>query len=291
MMDRYQYPCRTLNFKQFTLLFALLLNSTVSLAEIVKLEMEKGLIATADYLPGDTDKPVILILHGFLQTRDFITIQQLASSLYERGYSLLLPNLTLGINGRNNSLTCEAIHTHSMDQDIKEISRWVHWAAHESQKKLVVIGQGKGSLQLTAYLSSHPDAPVDQSIFISLIPFGQGPIARETLEESSRADHDLSHDPGSLNEYGLVYCKRYLTTAGNYLSYVMWDQATTLEALSRIHTPIGIILGGDDQRLDSSWNQQLQQLDIQLIQMVGVNHFYAREYEIDLLESLKKLLD
>ncbi len=169
-------------------LIALILFFTPCIAnsELITHGMGRGLAATAEYLQGDAGAPAALILHGFLQTREFITVRRLADSLHESGYTILLPNLTLGINVRKESLSCEAIHTHSMQQDLNEISRWIDWLEHRKHDKIVLIGHSAGSLQLAAYLSSHLNQPIQHSILISLIAYGLGPVANETPEEQNR---------------------------------------------------------------------------------------------------------
>jgi hypothetical protein len=39
----------------------------------LSLERPSGLTAVSDYWAGEADRPAILILHGFLQTREFPT--------------------------------------------------------------------------------------------------------------------------------------------------------------------------------------------------------------------------
>ncbi len=252
--------------------------------------MGKGVAATAEYMQGDSAMPAVLLLHGFLQTREFITVRRLADSLHESGYSVLLPNLTLGINVRRESLSCEAIHTHSMQQDLREIANWIDWLEHRTHKQIVLIGHSAGSLQLAAYLNSRVEQPIQHSIFISLIAFGLGPVASETPEDKQRAYLDQQAAPGSLREYGLAYCKRYLTTPEHYLSYVYWDRATTLEAVSRIQSPISVILGGNDQRISADWADSLKKLDLDVIEIKGADHFFDHQYEFDLLETIEDVL-
>lgn len=274
-----------------TLQFIMALAPLPALGGIITLQMKPGLIASADYLQGTIDAPAILVLHGFLQTREFVTVRRLADSLHELGYTVLLPNLTLGISARQQSLSCEAIHTHSMEQDTREIARWVDWLHQQSDNGLVLIGHSTGSLQLAIFLSQHPEAPVTQSIFISLLPYGEGPASNETDADRRRAEQDLTLQPQSLQEYGLAYCKRYLTTAGDYLSYLAWDLTTTLDTLSRLRVPTTIILGGNDKRMHTDWHEQLQTIGLQVVTVAGANHFFDHEYEFDLLESIERLLE
>mgnify|MGYP000318310119 CR=1 FL=1 len=49
-------------------------------AAVVQQEMRPGIGANADYMAGARGKPAVLLLHGFLQTRDFQTVASLARS-------------------------------------------------------------------------------------------------------------------------------------------------------------------------------------------------------------------
>ena len=103
----------------------ILLCATDVLAEIIELETAEKRISQATFLQGDNDASPLLILHGFLQTREFSTVNRLVNSLNESGYTVLAPTLTLGISRRKQSLACEAIHTHSVEKDTAEIAQWI----------------------------------------------------------------------------------------------------------------------------------------------------------------------
>src|SRR5512143_4272871 len=115
-------------------------------ASIVQQEMRPGIPANAEYLIGERSKPAVLLLHGFLQTRAFPTVATLARGLQDAGYSVLSPTLSLGIPNRTQSLACEAVHRHSLDADVAEISRWVGWLKAHGHHAIVLVGHSFGSL-------------------------------------------------------------------------------------------------------------------------------------------------
>ena len=47
---------------------------------------------------------------------------------------------------RIQSLACEAVHNHSIQQDAKEIAHWVNWLYKESGRPITLIGHSAGSL-------------------------------------------------------------------------------------------------------------------------------------------------
>ncbi|MCG7871639.1 MAG: alpha/beta hydrolase [Candidatus Thiodiazotropha lotti] len=273
------------------LLSLLLLVSHYCAAETIQLRMQNGLLATADYLDAGDKKSPILILHGFLQTRDFFTVRRIADALHDEGYSVLLPNLSLGIDQRDQSLPCEAIHTHSMEQDRDEVALWVRWLYEKSSKPVTLIGHSMGSLTLLAYLDSQPDQEsINQAFLISLIAFAQGPIAKENSTDKQRAEQDLSMDPNRIYNYRLAFCDRYPSRPDHYLSYLNWDQTRASRALLGLSKKPSIILGNRDNRLSPEWKPILMDLKANVIEIEGANHFFDHSHEFDLFDSIIQML-
>ena len=116
-------------------------------AEITQ-TLPNGLKVTADYRPAAAGAPTLLILHGFLVTSTFPTVQALANEFSAKGYGVLAPSLSLGINTRRAGLACDAVHTHTLAEDRAEIAFWVDWLAQHSQGSIVLVGHSFGSVQL-----------------------------------------------------------------------------------------------------------------------------------------------
>ena len=267
-----------------------LLIARPSHGEIIHQRMQNGLLASAEYLDGKSNDPPILILHGFLQTRDFFTVRRIADALHEDGHSVLLPNLSLGIEQRSQSLACEAIHTHSMEQDRDEIALWVDWLSRRTAQPVTLIGHSIGSLTLLAYLDAYPDSAIDKTILVSLIAFVQGPIAKETPQDKRRAEYDLRRNKRAIRNYRLAYCDRYSTTPDNYLSYLNWDEPQVVDALVGLAQKPSIILGSKDHRLSPAWKPTLQAIKADVIEIEGANHFFDHSHEFDLLDMITELL-
>ena len=260
-------------------------------SETITHRQSNGALASAEWLVGDADKKVVMILHGFLQTRDFFTVRRLGNALNEMGYNVLLPTLTLGIQNRRQSLACEAIHTHSLQQDVAEIRSWVDWLHRKTQQKVALIGHSAGSLELLAYLSEEPTPPVDQAILISLVAFAQGPIAKENEAERQRALRQLAQGGHALSNFRLAFCDRYTTTPANYLSYLTWNGNKTLENLNNLSVAPTIVLGGEDRRLGDNWIPALRLTEAEVVLIDGANHFFDHEYEFDLMDRVVELLE
>ena len=257
---------------------------TPALASIVEESLPSGTIVGADYRPGKSNLPAVLLIHGFLQTRDFPTVAHLADGLSAAGYTTLTPTLSLGISHRIRSLPCEAIHQHSMEQDVSEIRFWANWLAQRQHTKIILIGHSYGSLQSIIYGIGHPNPAIQQIIALSLTDadFHVTAANKKTLikylkEQSARHNTDLV-------KHQLGYCKTYISPPENSLSYIKWDRPQILNALSRSHIPLTVIMGSTDDRMGPDWPNLIrkQGTDVKIIK--GANHFFDNQYEFDLLD-------
>lgn len=264
---------------------ALLIAGIPDWARAVTAQLEIGprVNATAEYMPGQRDKPAVLLLHGFLQTREFPTVATLARGLNDAGYAVLTPTLSLGIPHRQQSLPCEAIHHHGMHDDIREIARWVDWLKSRGHTSIVLIGHSFGSLQLLAYLSDKPDKAVKAYVGASLIEAQIGPANRAALIAKLES-RSASLQP-SLVTHRLSLCKNYRSTPAGLLSYVQWDQPRTLGALRNLDVITFLIMGDADTMVGHNWIQALRHIQVPIAVVPGANHFMDGQHEFDLLDT------
>jgi len=251
-------------------------------AAVVELEMRHGISTSAEYLAGERSKPAVLLLHGFLQTREFRTVATLGNSLHDAGYTVLMPTLSLNIPNRTQSLACEAVHRHSMGEDIAEITRWVSWLKSRGHQRIVLIGHSFGSLQLLAYLSAHPDSAVKGYIGTSLIETRIASVSRPAL--TAQLKGRVQHKQPDLVTQTVSLCSKYTAPPDDLLSYVLWDQARTLKAVKNSPVPMLLIMGDADKILGSNWIQALRHIQAPMVIVPGANHFMDAEHEFDLLE-------
>lgn len=260
----------------------LVLASASGRAAPVELRISPKLVATADYHEGKRGKPAVILVHGFLQTREFPTIARLAEGLAENGYTVLAPTLTLGVPRRNQSLACEAIHMHSFESDVAELGRWIEWLRTRGQRNIVLIGHSFGSLQALVASST---AGVSKVIAVSLVDNREvsNRASAVTLKEAQRraemGDTGLMRSPFS-------YCKEFPTTAAYYVSYASWDRTRILELLKSVRVPVEIIVGSKDARMGADWPERLRAQGANVHSVGGANHFFDDQYEFDLLESV-----
>jgi pimeloyl-ACP methyl ester carboxylesterase len=266
-----------------------MLATAVAFAGSARMELEVGAgrVATADYWPGAVDKPAVLILHGFLQTRDFPTVRRLAEALADEGYSVLTPTLTLGVGRRLQSLACEAIHTHSMGDDVAELLAWTRWLNERAGREPVLIGHSAGGVQLAALLDAHRELPVTRAVLISLTYFTDVEGVASLAELRARADADLAvGGDAALHDYALNYCRRYVTTPAALLSYLAWDDQRLKQALLATSVPVTVIYGDHDKRIDMEWLDVLGEGGIEMRPVAGADHFFDLAHEFDLLDEV-----
>jgi pimeloyl-ACP methyl ester carboxylesterase len=258
-------------------------------AMIVQQEMRPGISADAEYLVGERSKPAVLMLHGFLQTRDFPTMTMLARGLQEAGYTVLLPTLSLNIPNRSQSLACEAVHRHSLDDDIAEIGRWVIWLKSRGHRAVVLLGHSFGGMQLLAYLSAQPDAAVKGYIGASLVEAQIGSASRPAL--IAQLESRVHGKQRALVTQTLSFCRKYPSTPEGLLSYVRWDQARLLAALKQSPVGVKLIMGDADNTLGRGWLKALQHVQTPMAIVRGASHFMGGEHEFDLLDQTLRYLE
>jgi len=258
-------------------------------AEIVQQEMRPGISASAEYLAGERSKPAVLLLHGFLQTREFSTVATLARGLQDEGYSVLSPTLSLNIPNRTQSLACEAVHKHSMEDDVAEIGRWVAWLKSRGHRSIVLVGHSFGSLQLLAYLSAKPDSAVKAYIGASLIEAQIGTANRPAL--ITQLENRVHGKQRALVTQTLSFCKKYPSTPEGLLSYARWDQARVLAALRQSPVNVNLIMGEEDNMLERGWLKALQHMQAPMVIVKGASHFMDGAHEFDLLEHTLESLE
>lgn len=259
-------------------------------ADIEEIQLPSGYFASADFRPGDPGLHTIVVLHGFLSTRNFLTVSNLVDALAGEGYSVLAPNLSLAVNHRKVSLACEAIHTHSMDDDIAEIHFWVEWLVKRGHNNIVLVGHSYGSLHGLYYAMKYKHPAVKKLIAASLVDVDH--IIGEELSKSQikAAKELVAKNDDGLREYHVSYCKKYAAPPKAFLSYASWSRQRILTALSQTSIPVEVILGSEDQRMGQGWPQLLRQNGVALHLIEGANHFFHNEQEFDLLDSVLNAL-
>jgi esterase/lipase len=260
------------------------------LAESIRLTNASGDVISADFSQGSINAGPVLILHGFLQTSKFSTVSRLANSLHDIGYTVLTPTLSLGISNRQQSLSCEAIHTHSLDTDTDELRQWLEWLYKKTGKPVSVIAHSAGGPVILKYMEDSDARYVAHSILISLSFYNAGMYANENNEYAEKAQKAIKNGTNPLDAYALNYCKTYPTDARAFLSYYNWDRVKISTVINKFSDRISIILGTGDRRMEDAWKKRLQQQHKNVRLIEGANHFFDQAHEFELTDAVEELL-
>lgn len=268
-----------------------MLLSAASSAELVEFKDASGLTLTAEYQGEAETEASVIILHGFLQTRDFGTVERLANALYDTGYAVLRPTLSLGLDRRKQSLSCEAIHNHSIDQDADEVKQWIDWMVAKHNRPVVLIGHSAGGGVLLKYIESRNNADVSHSILISISYADPGPRTFETEDLANKARQVLASGKDKLDDYALNYCKSYPTFAAHFLSYYEWGRGKIMDVLGQYAEEITVVLGSGDTRIDAEWRELLHKEFENTVVIDGANHFFDQAHEFDLNDAIEEIIN
>lgn len=266
------------------------LGSAFSYAEIINIKNSSNQTISAIYTANKDNSNPVLLMHGFLQTNAFSTISRLVDTLNQMDQSILNPTLSLGLSNRKQSLSCEAIHTHSLDSDSAELKQWIDWLYKKTGKPITLIGHSAGGPVILNYINKHDTKLINHVILISLSYYASGPSANETKQQAQIALKILKNKQDQLGTYSLNYCKTYPTYASNFLSYYTWNTKKTSQVIEKFSKKISIIIGTDDKRIDKVWRDQLQQKNNNITSIEGANHFFDKTHEFDLNDAIENIL-
>lgn len=275
--------------KKLLLLLSLL--SASALAAPVTMTLDNGLTANADYQTGQANKPAIMVVHGFQSTYNYGTIQSIASELADKGYTVLTPNLTLGVNNRNEPLACDQAHTSTLTDEGKELAQWANWLKTKGNKHLIMIGHSAGSSSILSSLENNP-ANLEQVVLTALYDFDGW--SEDTLQRDKKRAQQNMHS-GKLEQYNMSICRgNFLANSETYLTYRNWNKARILDTINRSTYPINVIMPGSDIRLSGNnrhWLEELGTSKAQLSVIKNADHFFSADAEFDLNEAINHAID
>ncbi|MCH9741713.1 MAG: alpha/beta fold hydrolase [Proteobacteria bacterium] len=272
-----------------TVLLLALLFVQATFAENVTITLENGFTANANFRSHSTDKPAIIVVHGFLSTYNYNTVQVISDELYNKGYTVLTPNLTLGISNRSEPIPCNTLHRSTMNNEGDEVNAWLDWLGSKGYKHFALVGHSAGSNSILVSLEKNK-TPLDAIILTALYDFSALP--EKVLErDKKRAQNNLIADKP--DTYSLALCRgNYLATSSNYLSYLNWTKTRIIDTLNRSPYPITVIMPGKDSRLEGTdWLEQLRQTKAKVALIPNADHFFTSDAEFDLTEAINQALN
>ncbi len=250
-----------------------------------------GLSVLADYRHGAMNKPAALVLHGFLQTHQFSTVQLIADELSDAGYAVLSPTLSLNISRRRSGLTCDAIQNHTVEQSTEEIAFWVEWLKRKGHKHVILIGHSTGSNNLLSYLEHAPDPSISTLIATAIGPIENWRHPEESRRQQVQAKALIASGNAGLRQYSLSFCRNnYAAPGTSYLSYMQWKEEWLLHALKASPVPVTVVLGKEDKWLPPDWAEQIRRTKIPTVEISEANHYFSGIAEFEFQSAILALV-
>jgi esterase/lipase len=276
-------------FGRILISFILCTSATTVLAEKISTKLPSGILVNAQYMPGDSERPALLVLHGFLQTNEFLATKSIAEGLSEMDYSVLSPSLSLGVSNRRKSLSCEAMHKHTLADDLEEIEHWVNWLHEKGHQSIVLVGHSWGGQHALAYVDKYSHRKIKGVTTVSLVRSRQDD--KTLISQIKRANENKKNGVTGPNSYALNFCTKYIGTEDSFLSYAQWTDAKVIESMPSPPLPVYTILGGKDKRVDKLWIDSLRNAGAKVSIIENADHFFSSTHEFDLLDELQNILE
>ncbi len=253
----------------------------------------------ADFVPGPKTKPAVLILHGFLTTHRFPTVQAMRQSAEGVDLAVLTPTLSYDYPDRKQTLKCTSLHRHTVDDALAEIDFWLRWLQQQGYRSVILAGHSNASTLLLHYVETHPRPPLSvRGLVLTSLFYVSGPEMGTRPQELALARKMVNRGDRTPKKWHHLFCNgSYLATAQSYLSYQQtFTRAHLLQALRKVqaHLPVHIIMGGDDTRFAKTGRDLLnayEQSGAQLHIIEQANHFFSDDHEFDLQERLEEILN
>lgn len=236
--------------------------------------------------------PAVLLLHGFQQIHQSEPMKSLGSNLISKGYTVLIPTTSLGVNRRRQSMACEAVHTYTYKEEVAEISYWMNWLSNKGYNTIIPAGfSSTGNVGLLIYNAQGSHPAVKKIILISPNPTMFDLAERQKIRASINTKQAPSRQ--KLGAFTLGYCKKnYFATTANYQSYTQYDDNKILELIRKSPVPVELVFGSADTILPAAWLTQLKALKspARTTMIDQANHFFSDTAEFDLTEVVENIL-
>lgn len=258
----------------------------------IRERMPNGYTALAEYREGRPDKVPAIVVHGFLGTNYYPTMEIIKDTLNAQGHAVVAPMLTLNINNRKGTLSCEAVHTHDMQQGIREVRYWIDWTRRKTGKMPIVAGHSFGAVMALASLTEAGGDFTSVPKFIGVALVATEYYAKRGATNEARKKLQLGPLTDELGKYPLSYCQTYIAPPRAFLSYAAWDYDKISAAIMKISKtlPMYGIVGSSDDRLPPKWADKMRENGVTVTVIDGANHFFGGEHEFTLMETLERLL-
>ncbi len=255
------------------------------------------LTLNANYVDGDKQHPIYVILHGTWMHHSMDLPTTLQTLLTEEGQASLNISLGLGIDNRSTFISCRdpmiAAHQHAE----KELVQWLSWLKQQGWKRFVLVGHSRGGAQITYYANTHKKDGIEKLVLIAPMSWEEAFISKEYETEFeiplktqiARFMKEKDAQAPQLKAPTL-YCGNATVSAEAFLSYYTdKPQKHTPALLKHTNIPTEIYLGTEDRhshRLANYLDELIKRPSISVKWIDGADHFFRDLYADEIIEGV-----
>lgn len=267
-------------------------------SETVQLDFE-GLSVNGNYIEGDADKPVFVILHATWQHHTSELPGYMQELLEFEGYGSLAISLSLGLDNRQRAINCDetptVLGTHQ--QALDELKLWFDWLSEKGRDEFVLVGHSRGGAQAALFWQQVQYPGIEKLVLIAPATYDFDSTAQQyennfrvSLTDQIDYFKELENQTDPVTESALLYCFYTKTSAETFLSYYQKEpNKHTPSILADINIPTKVFLGTEDDLSDRFMSYDAEFEDNNLVTthwINGAGHFFRDLYTDDIVEEV-----
>jgi pimeloyl-ACP methyl ester carboxylesterase len=278
--------------KLFCLVLVLLAaGATVARAEPVQIKPSLlRLNGNLELPPGKTAADgVVVILHGTLSWHGQETIVALQKNLKSHGVGSLAITLSLGVDDRQRTRSCDVVHDYALAGAKREVGLWIEWLKGQNVRTVDLLGFSRGGAQVAAFAPEFQFPDVRKIVLLA-------PAFATSLEQAEIYKRAFGHDlapelaearknPLARRTVDFLTCKQAPVLNATFLDG--YSEMPPSLAARTGHPTLVIVAGNDEvvpdltRRLPSS---------VKPIVIDGADHFFHDLYGEEAAEATAKFL-
>jgi pimeloyl-ACP methyl ester carboxylesterase len=266
-----------------------LLVPTVATAEPV--QIKPSLLKLNAYLEVPPDKTVadgvLILVHGTMSHARQETMAALQKNLKERGIATLAITLSLGVDDRDGTRSCDVPHDYALAGAQREINLWIAWLSAHGTSRIDLLGFSRGGAQVAAMA---PELTKVRRIVLV------APTLATSVEQAAAYERTYGHplapelaaakkEPLQKRTVDFLSCKQAPVLGATFLDAYA-EMPPKLAA--RTGHPTLIVLAGKDE-IEPDLAKKLPS-DLHPVTIDGANHFFSDLYGEEAADVIAKFL-
>ncbi len=255
------------------------------------------LTLNANYVDGDKQHPIYVILHGTWMHHSMDLPSTLQTLLTEEGQASLNISLGLGIDNRSTFVSCRAPMIAAHQHAEEELLLWMSWLKEKGWKRFALIGHSRGGAQITHYANTHKRDGIEKLVLIAPMSWEEEFISKEyeakfeiPLITQIARFKSVENQLAPQLKAPTLYCGNPNVSAEAFLSYYTnRPEKHTPTLLNNTHIPTEIYLGTKDRhshRLAHYLDVLKKRKNITTTWIDGADHFFRDLYADEIIEGV-----